>query len=155
MEVPVSFDLLFQIASSAALPGWLALIFLPRWPLLIRALRYGLIGALCLAYAVLVMVYFFRVEGGGFNSIAEVRALFASDPVLVAGWIHYLAFDLFVGLWIAEKADAAKLSRLLQTPILALTFLFGPAGLLAFFLTRSAPALIGRLGARFSTQDRI
>ncbi len=145
----MDFNQMFSTASTAAMIGWVMLIFLPRWPVLIAFLRYGLIGALSLAYAVLAFVYFFRVDGGGFGSIAQVRALFMSDPVLVLGWVHYLAFDLFVGLWIAEKADAAKVSRILQAPILLLTFLFGPAGLVAFYLAQGAsrvpmPALAPR-----------
>ncbi len=125
-------DLIFRVANTVALVSWIALILLPRWPALIATMRYGVIGALCAVYSALIMVYFFRVDGGGFGSIAQVRALFASDPVLVAGWIHYLAFDLFVGLWIAGRAAEIGLSRLLQAPILAATFLFGPLGLLLF-----------------------
>lgn len=134
-------DALFSDASTAALIGWAALIAAPRWPTLISAIRYGLIGLLSLAYAVLAFVWFFRVEGGGFNSIAEFRALFMSDPVLLAGWIHYLAFDLFVGLWVAGEADKAGMNRFLQAPILILTFMFGPAGLFSFYITRAAGLL--------------
>jgi hypothetical protein len=131
------FDTLLQFAGTLAIAGWAALILLPRRPLVDTTLRTGLIGTLSLTYAVLIFVYFFRVEGGGFNSIAGVRALFLSDPVLVAGWIHYLAFDLFVGLWIAAEADRLGLPRLVQAPILVLTFLFGPVGLLVFLVTRA------------------
>lgn len=126
--------------------GWIALIVLPRWRPLMAALRYGLIGALALAYAALVFVWFFRVEGGGFNSVAEVRALFTSDPVLLAGWLHYLAFDLFVGVWIARRADAIGLSRLLQAPVLVATFMFGPVGLLLFYACQAMPALFALPG---------
>lgn len=131
------FEMLFSVASTAAIAGWLALLLLPRWRAVIGLIRFGLIGALSLTYALLIFVYFFRVEGGGFGSIVEVRALFMSDPVLVAGWIHYLAFDLFVGTWIAVEADRRGYHRLLQVPILAATFLFGPIGLLLFYLTRA------------------
>jgi len=62
-----------------------------------------------------------------------------ADGGLVAGWIHYLAFDLFVGLWIATEADKAGISRWLQAPILVATFMFGPIGLLLFFATRMIP----------------
>jgi hypothetical protein len=132
----------FSIANTAALAGWAALLLLPRWPALILALRYGLIGALSVAYAVLIMMFFFRVEGGGFNSIAEVRALFLSDGGLLAGWIHYLAFDLFVGMWIAHEADKVGMGRLLQAPILAATFMFGPIGLLMYLTSRAALAAL-------------
>ena len=137
----MDFDNGFAIASQAASVGWLALVLLPRWSWLVTAIRYGLIGLLSLAYAALVFAFFFRVEGGGFGGIAEVRALFLSDPVLLAGWIHYLAFDLFVGVWIALRADAIGVSRLLQAPILLATFMFGPIGLLLFYACQAMPAL--------------
>ena len=133
----MNFNLIFAVSNAAAMVGWVTLIFLPRWPLVDKALRYGLIAALSLLYTVLVFIYFFRVPGGGFNSIAAVRALFMSDPVLVAGWAHYLAFDLFVGTWIAKEADKIGMSRLLQAPILLLTFLFGPAGYFTLLVIRS------------------
>ena len=56
--------------------------------------------------------------------------------MLLAGWVHYLAFDLFIGAWIAKKADEIGLSRLLQGPILIATFLFGPVGLVMFLSIR-------------------
>lgn len=130
-------DTVFSITSSTAMAGWLLLILAPRWSALIAFIRFGLIGALSLTYAVLILVYFFRVEGGGFGSIAEVRALFMSDPVLVAGWVHYLAFDLFIGTWIALEADKRGFNRVLQAPMLVATFMFGPLGLLLFYLTRA------------------
>ncbi|NBB49141.1 DUF4281 domain-containing protein [Rhizobium sp. CRIBSB] len=132
----------FSLASSTAMVGWLLLILAPRWGSVIAFIRFGLIGALSLTYAVLVFVYFFRVEGGGFGSIAEVRALFTSDPVLVAGWVHYLAFDLFIGTWIAIEADKRGYNRLLQAPMLVATFMFGPLGLLLFYLTRATEAAL-------------
>lgn len=133
----MNFDELFQMAGTAAMAGWVTLLSLPRWPALIAALRYGLIATLSVAYAVLIMLFFFRVDGGGFNSITEVRALFLSDGGLLAGWIHYLAFDLFVGIWIAEQADRIGMNRLLQAPILIATFMFGPVGLLMFLASRA------------------
>lgn len=138
----MSADTVFSIASSTAMAGWMLLILAPRWSVLIAFIRLGLIGALSLTYAVLVFVYFFRVEGGGFGSIAEVRALFMSDPVLVAGWVHYLAFDLFIGTWIAVEADKRGYNRLLQAPMLVATFVFGPLGLLLFYFTRASEAAL-------------
>ena len=138
----MSAETVFSITSSSAMVGWLLLVLAPRWGALIAFIRFGLIGALSLTYAVLVFVYFFRVEGGGFGSIAEVRALFTSDPVLVAGWVHYLAFDLFIGTWIAVEADKRGWNRLLQAPILVATFMFGPLGLLLFYLTRATEAAL-------------
>ena len=125
-------DLLFRIANTCALLCWIALIMLPRWPTVRTVINSMVIGGLCITYAVLILVYFFRVEGGGFSTVAQVQRLFESPPVALAGWLHYLAFDLFVGLWIAQRSDALGLSRWLQAPILAVTFMFGPIGLLLY-----------------------
>ncbi len=126
----------FSVANSAALYSWIALIFLPRWNVLLAVLRWGVVGLLSALYAVLVSVYFFRVEGGGYFSLAAVQTLFTSSEVVLAGWVHYLAFDLFVGLWIAARSDQIGLSRLVQAPILVATFMFGPVGYLFFLAVR-------------------
>ena len=128
----MNWETCFSVANASSLASWLALVLLPRSPWLLALLRYGAIGALAVAYAALVMVYFHRA-GGGFDTLAAVKRLFASDPVVLAGWLHYLAFDLFVGLWIAERADALGVSRLIQAPLLLATFMFGPVGLLATY----------------------
>ncbi|MGI8931585.1 MAG: ABA4-like family protein, partial [Sphingomicrobium sp.] len=86
--------------------------------------------AVGVAYIMLIQEGMRSAEGGGFGSIAEVRALFANDSALAAGWLHYLAFDLFVGSWIAREGPRSGVPRLLLIPCFALTFLLGPAGLL-------------------------
>ena len=123
-------ETLFSVCNMLAAAAWLAVLLLPRWPALKAGIRFGAVGVLCAVYACLVFTSFFAVEGGGFSSLAAVKRLFASDPVLLAGWIHYLAFDLFVGVWLAERLDQLKVSRIVQAPILMTTFMFGPVGLL-------------------------
>jgi hypothetical protein len=129
---PLPLDSLFQVANTAALLSWIALIVLPRTRALSLAIGGGTIGAMCVLYAVLIQMHFFDVPGGGFGSLPAVQRLFESPAVALAGWLHFLAFDLFVGLWIAKRADAIGVSRWLQAPVLATTFMFGPIGLLAF-----------------------
>ena len=129
-------DALFSIASTLVLPGWAILIFAPRrWPSLnaVPALAIPLI--LSCGYAAVVMRSF-AGAGGGFGSLADVRALMGDDGMLLAGWIHYLAFDLVAGALAAAAMDRAGVARLIQAPILLLTFLFGPLGwLIAMLLT--------------------
>lgn len=135
----MSWNELMELAGSLAMLGWALLILLPRWPWVVPTARFLIPGVLSLGYALLVMLHFAQAEGG-FGSIEAVRSLFQSDPVLLAGWVHYLAFDLFVGGWIAREAQAIGLSRLLQAPILVATFMLGPLGLALFLLVR-----VGRL----------
>ncbi len=134
-------DLLFRGGNMLAILGWLALAAAPLLPRHKDRLRTaaGLAVPLLFAaaYVGLVGVSWGSAQGG-YGSIAAVRALFDSPGMLVAGWLHYLAFDLFVGTWIAREGERAELPHLLLIPCFALTFLFGPAGLLAFVLLRAA-----------------
>jgi hypothetical protein len=134
----MSWEPVFSAASSLALAAWIGLLVLPRWALLLQTIRFGVVGLLAAGYSALVFVYVFRVDGGGFGSLAAVRTLFTSDPVLLAGWVHYLAFDLFVGVWLAERLDAQRIARPLQALVLVTTFMFGPLG----YLLASAPLLV-------------
>jgi len=130
-------DQIFETVGKAALLGWVILILLPRrWEPLNWLPRYIIPMGLSLVYLVLALPGFFAVDGGGYGSLDEISALFSSRDMLLAGWVHYLAFDLFIGAWIARQADTAAMSRVFQAPILLSTFLFGPVGLALFLMTR-------------------
>jgi hypothetical protein len=128
-------DQLFQIANPLALMAWVALAAAPAAPRLAQAMALAVALALSLVYSGLVLAHWAAAEGG-FGSLAEVQRLFGSAPVALAGWLHYLAFDLFVGAWITRVSRAEGVAHALVLPCLALTFLFGPAGLLAFAILR-------------------
>jgi len=140
-------DFLFSAASAIAMLSWLALAFSPqgaRWTPRVRKVAGRVVPLL---FAV-VYVALFAAKGmgdGGYDSLAAVQRLFAVPELLLAGWLHYLAFDLFVGSWIAERAGALGVPHLVVLPLLALTFMFGPAGLLAFALVKAV--LSRRTGA--------
>ena len=140
---------LFGFTNGLAVIGWLMLAFLPRKPLTHSAILFLGVGLLCLVYAVSFALFLSgsvdigqQARGGppGFGSIEQVRALFLSDGGVVIGWTHYLAFDLFTGLWIARDADAKDFSRIAQLPFLAATFMAGPVGLLSWLVVRERSA---------------
>ena len=134
----MSNEVLFSICNTAVLPGWLLLALLPRWKWTARLITAVIIpGLLGLVYLYLVLTEFGKTEGG-FGSLAQVQQLFANPTMLVAGWIHYLAFDLFLGSWEVRDAQRLGLSHWLVIPCLVLTFLFGPVGLLLYFALRAA-----------------
>ncbi|WP_165323207.1 ABA4-like family protein [Rhizorhabdus phycosphaerae] len=136
---------IFSIANLLAMIAWLALLaslpFPSIRPVTNRLATIAVPLLLAFAYAALLVGGGPAPDGGGFGSIVEVRALFADDAMLTAGWIHYLAFDLFVGGWIARDAARRSLPWWLLPPCLILCFLFGPTGLLAYMLLRM---LLGR-----------
>ncbi|HEY6964400.1 MAG TPA: ABA4-like family protein [Erythrobacter sp.] len=142
----MEWGLVFKLVNLLALIVWIALILLPRWPALLSAILYLGIGLLCLIYAtglIGVVSGLIPNPGGGgmdFTSIPGIRAIFATDGGVTIGWTHYLAFDLFTGLWIARDADAKNVSRFLQAPVLLLTFLAGPLGLGIWLIAREPAA---------------
>ena len=131
-------ETLFSIATRAVLPGWLLLIFLPRWRWTARLITAVLLpGLLGLLYLWLIINHWGSNPEGGYNSLAEVSALFSDPWLLLAGWVHYLAFDLFIGAWEVRDAQREKIHHLLVVPCLALTLMFGPLGLLAYLGLRA------------------
>lgn len=135
---------IFGLAGNLAMLGWLALLgalFVTparryAWP----AAQFVIPALLAIGYVLLIWQGRGGFEQGGFGSIEAVRALFANDAALAAGWLHYLAFDLFVGAWISRDAADRSISPLIVLPCLPLTFLFGPAGLLLYLAARGAVA---------------
>jgi hypothetical protein len=130
----------FSLAGPVAGVGWLGLIvalFVTSarriaW----TAAQFVIPAILAAAYVLLLWQGRGAFGEGGFGSIGQVRTLFANDSALAAGWLHYLAFDLFVGAWIARDGDRTGVPALLILPCLPLTFLFGPAGLLLYLALR-------------------
>lgn len=126
---------LFSILNMLTMAAWLPLIFLPRarWATHIVPVVVPLL--LGVVYAALAAASFGRGEGG-FSSLAAVSALFGNPWALLAGWVHYLAFDLFIGGWEVRDARERGVPHLLVVPALLLTFLLGPAGLLLYLVLR-------------------
>lgn len=130
----MSADLLFNISQTIAIIGWGLLIFIPGWKSaswIIRRLFIPLL--LSLIYLVVFLVNIGPAEGG-FSSLAEIRMLFNNDYLLLIGWVHYLAFDLFVGTWLLNHGRKHNYNRFLIIPCLLLTLFAGPIGFLVYFL---------------------
>jgi len=136
-------ETLFQSASLFALAGWLLLLIGPLAPILTNRIA-GLVipGLLSVGYTAVVLA-FWSGAPGGFDNLANVMALFTDPWIALAGWVHYLALDLFLGAWAARKGRIAGIPHLVMIPVLALTFLFGPASFLLFL----ALSFTWRLGA--------
>ena len=98
---------------------------------------------LSIAYTALVMVNW-AGSSGGFDTLANVMLLFTNPAVALAGWIHYLAFDLLIGAWEVRTAQREGISHYLVIPCLVLTFLFGPAGFVLFLMVRAAYRFAGK-----------
>lgn len=134
--MPPDPETLFALSGPLAMAGWLALIVAPLAPRVAQAVAGLAIPALLsVAYTGLILAHWAGAEGG-FGSLADVMRLFDDPAVALAGWLHYLAFDLFVGAWIVRTARAEGMPHVLAIVCLPPTFLFGPAGFLAFTALR-------------------
>lgn len=131
-------EMLFEIANPIALAGWLALAFAPLAPRL-AGIAGGVIAPLILSvgYTAIVLAFWHSAEGG-FTSLPSVAQLFESQWLLLAGWVHFLAFDLIVGAWELRTARRENIPHLILLPCLLVTFLFGPAGYLLFQAIRAS-----------------
>lgn len=129
-------ELIFTIANFTAMAGWLLMAILPRWSWTRKIVISGVLPLLLsVAYLVLIVLFFGSAEGG-FGSLADVMKLFTNEWAVLAGWIHYLAFDMFVGAWEVKDAQEQNVSHLLVIPCLVLTFLLGPIGFLLYHIIR-------------------
>ena len=126
---------LFAIANPVAAAAWVVLILAPlrlEWPG-----RLGVAVALLMAMTYSALIGAHITQGqGDFSSLAGVARLFEHPGLLLAGWVHYLAFDLLVGVWERTEARRIGLSQWLLAPLLFLTFMFGPIGWLLFMAVR-------------------
>ncbi len=129
-------ETIFSIANTLALTGWLLLLFVPRWNWTRKIVISGAIPLLLsVAYLVIIVTTFGKADGG-FDSLANVMKLFTNEWATLAGWIHYLAFDLFVGTWETKDAQEKGISHWFVIPCLILTFLLGPIGFLLYHIIR-------------------
>jgi Kef-type K+ transport system membrane component KefB len=133
-------EVIFSAANVIAIVGWLLLAIGPGWGITRRVVLSGILPLfLSIAYLVLIVLFFGRAEGG-FGSLADVMKLFTNEWALLAGWIHYLAFDMFIGAWEVRDAQERGVSHILVIPCLVLTFLLGPIGLLLYHIIRQFAA---------------
>jgi hypothetical protein len=133
----MSAETLFAVVTIAIVPGWLLLVAAPRARLTERIVLSGLHSLVLAAVYLVLIAVFYPGAPGGFGSLADVDRLFRDPYLLLAGWIHYLAFDLFVGVWEVRDAGGRGVPHLALVPCLVLTFLFGPIGLLAYHGVRA------------------
>jgi hypothetical protein len=128
-------DAAFQAVNAFALLFWIFLAVLPKWAYTRRIVLFGGVLLLSVAYLSLSSVLL-SVFGDGM-SLATISKGFQSPQTALLGWVHYLAFDLFVGAWEVHDSQANNISHWFVIPCLFLTFMAGPIGLLLYFILRT------------------
>ncbi|WP_306146777.1 MULTISPECIES: ABA4-like family protein [unclassified Roseibium] len=138
----MDYETVFSGVSSLAMLGWVLLLIsplIPKWS--DRISGYAIPALLAVSYV--AIVGFFPVSEGGYGSFSAVAQLFSNPNAVMAGWNHFLAFDLFVGAWMCRSARAKNTSFWMVLPCLPVTFMFGPAGFLMFVALGTLRSAIG------------
>lgn len=131
---------LFKLAGFAA-PAWALLIFLPTWRGTRWLARSAIVPALlCLLY-VIGIVALISASGFGFirdfGSAEGVTRLLSQQNIAIVAWIHFLAFDQLVGIFIyRDNMHHRYVPIPVQSVILFFTFMLGPVGFLTYYLAR-------------------
>ncbi|MCU0395322.1 MAG: ABA4-like family protein [Chitinophagaceae bacterium] len=129
---------IFKIANALALLSWIYLAIFPFRPATSRIIMGTVVMLLCSAYAFLVFQSIQPADWQQFNSLAGIQSLLSSPGAALVGWLHYLAFDLMVGLFIAANAAKHGIRHWTILPCFFFTFMLGPVGLLLYLLVRWA-----------------
>jgi hypothetical protein len=125
-------ELAFSATNLAAALSWVLLVVLPRRRWVSDTVAGVVVPALLAAVYIVLIATNWGSSAGGFSTLANVALLFANPWLLLAGWVHYLCFDLLIGCWEVRDARERGVPHLLVVPCLALTFMFGPAGWLLY-----------------------
>jgi Domain of unknown function (DUF4281) len=128
---------IFSFGNSFVLLGWILLVFLPDWRYTQALVLNGVVLFFAILYSYLIGKDIGIFDPNSFSTLANVKVLFQNDDAVAAGWLHYLAFDLFVGAYIVRESKKLEISRWIYTPILPFTFMFGPVGYLLFVISKT------------------
>lgn len=129
-------DQLFSYSNTFVLLGWVALAITPFWKVADRFVVGIVVTLLAALYVYLISAHFKPADFRSFGSLEGISALFKDKTLLLAGWIHYLAFDLMTGLFIVRNAKRHGIPHLIALLCAFGAFMMGPAGLLLYLAIR-------------------
>lgn len=130
-------EIIFTLCSNLAIVGWIIMAVAPRWKFTHLIVTSGAISLLLGGVYFWIIVTTFGDGEGNFSSLQGVMQLFENPNAVLAGWIHYLAFDLFIGSWILRDSQRHAIHHLIIVPVLFLTLMFGPIGLMIYGIIRA------------------
>ena len=135
----MNFTTIFSASSLLVMPFWLLMIVLPKWSLTQRIMRSPLsVLPAALLYAVLVVPNMFELLPSLANpSLEGISAALGTEAGATIGWIHFLAFDLFVGRWAYLDSQDRGISSWLMAPVLFFVLMFGPLGFVLYLIVQA------------------
>ena len=149
--------LLFRLSNVLVLPVWALMILLPRWRWTTRVIRSPLVSAAPAAlYGALVLPRLGEIwPAVSRPTLSGVATLLGSPAGASIAWVHFLAFDLFVGRWIYLDSQERGVRAWLMAPILFLTLMLGPVGFLLYLIMRPLAAVVSPAPAKAAVQSSV
>ena len=128
----------FSLVNMLAMLMWIFMIIAPKW----KATRFLIdFKIVPIALASIYAIYIFKaIQIGGmmdFGSLASVMALFTEENAVLSGWVHYLVFDLLIGMWMLDQNKKLNINQFILVPCLLFTFMMGPIGFLLFTIVKT------------------
>jgi len=128
----------FSIANIMVFPMWILMIVFPKWKATRFLIDFKVIPiVLSLLYAFYIISSIIEGPSMDFGSLQAVMQLFTVEDAVLGGWLHYLAFDLLVGMWMLNENNTLKIHPMIMAPCLLGTFMMGPIGFLLFMGVRA------------------
>ncbi|HEU4409292.1 MAG TPA: ABA4-like family protein [Polyangiaceae bacterium] len=147
---------LYPFFNFGILAPWALLVFAPRWRWT-QTLIHGAVvpAALCFVHGALCVALWGSMppDAGG-QSLSAVMRMFSVPWLALLCWVHYLAFDLFVGAWVVRDAARRNLPRVMVAPCVVVICFFGPVGLLLYLVVRFARCHTLALGEEAGAEAR-
>jgi hypothetical protein len=135
----------YVLSKFIVIPGWLLLaatLFRRDWgPRLWPITQFVAPALLCLLYVLMVWdgrAGFHDFGWGTFFSLEGVSCLYRVPSALNAGWLHFLALDLFAATCVVRDGLERGMHWLLLLLLLPLIMMLAPAGLLLYIILRFA-----------------
>ena len=143
IQIGFTMETLFQLSNLLVMPFWVLMIFLPHWQWTKRIAGSPWIAApAALLYAVLVLPNALSLLPVLMNpSLAGITALLSTPEAATIAWVHFLAFDLFVGRWVYLDSRDRTITAWVVSPVLLVVLMLGPLGFLLYLIVQ---AFLGR-----------
>jgi hypothetical protein len=135
-------DTVFSLSSLLVMPFWFLMIFFPTWKWTKRIIASPWISSgAALLYAVLVLPGVLQILPMVMNpNLQGIQSLLGTPAGATIAWVHFLAFDLFVGRWVYLDSRDKQRSPFLISPILFFVLMLGPLGFVLYLGARAFKA---------------
>ena len=129
----------FELSNLLVLPFWALMVFLPLWGVTRRVIASPwIVAPPAVLYLITLVPVAAMVMPEVMNPVqARIASLLGTPTGTTLAWAHFVAFDLFVGRWIYNDSSSRRYSVWWVSPVLVLTLLVGPVGLLLYLGART------------------